>query len=344
MNRTAILGLGGVAAAVLLFVVVILVIDGSRTKVIDDGVRIGTVDVGGMQPGEARSLVQRKLGDSVATRVRATYDGKAFVLRPAVARARLDAGASVDAALRRSREGDPFSRVLAPSDDAGTVAPRIAFSRAAVDAFAARVAGRLDRAARDADIDWHDGKLDRTRARPGIEVRREQFSAALASVMSKAASKRTVAVPVKVTERPDRTFEDLAKRYPTVIAVDRDSKVLRLYKHLQLDKRFKIAVGQAGLETAAGRYKIVEKTVNPAWHVPTSSWAGDLAGQTIPPGDPRNPLEARWMGFHDGQGIHGTADLASLGTAASHGCIRMSVPAVKELYGEVKIGTPLFLQ
>ena len=50
------------------------------------------------------------------------------------------------------------------------------------------------------------------------------------------------------------------------------------------------------------------------------------------------------MGFHDGQGIHGTGDLASLGTAASHGCIRMSVPAVKQLFREVKVGTPLFLQ
>jgi lipoprotein-anchoring transpeptidase ErfK/SrfK len=129
-----------------------------------------------------------------------------------------------------------------------------------------------------------------------------------------------------------------------VIAVDRDAKVLRLYEHLKLSHKYKIAVGKAGLETAAGRYKIREKTVNPAWHVPMSDWAGALAGQTIPPGDPRNPLEARWMGFHDGQGIHGTADIASLGTAASHGCIRMAVPDVKRLFRRVKIGTPLFLQ
>jgi lipoprotein-anchoring transpeptidase ErfK/SrfK len=50
------------------------------------------------------------------------------------------------------------------------------------------------------------------------------------------------------------------------------------------------------------------------------------------------------MGFHDGQGIHGTADIASLGSAASHGCIRMSVPDVKELYGKVEKGTPVFVQ
>jgi lipoprotein-anchoring transpeptidase ErfK/SrfK len=84
--------------------------------------------------------------------------------------------------------------------------------------------------------------------------------------------------------------------------------------------------------------------VDPPWHVPDSAWAGDLAGRTIPPDDPQNPLVARWMGFHDGQGIHGTDDITSLGSAASHGCIRMSVPAVKELYRKVKVGTPVFLQ
>jgi lipoprotein-anchoring transpeptidase ErfK/SrfK len=344
MNRAMIYGIGAAAATLLIFIVVILIIDGSREDVIDDGVRIGTVDVGGMQRDEARALVRRKLGNSVVKRVRATYGKQTFVLRPEITRARLDADASVDAALDRSQEGNPFSRVLAPSDARGTVSPRVAFSRAAVEAFAARVAKRVNREARDADIDWRDGKLDRTRARPGVDVQQSRLVSALAGAMSNPSAKRTVEVPVKVTERPDRTFEDLAKRYPTVIAVDRDGKQLRLYKHLQLEHRYPIAVGQGGNETTPGRYKIVEKTVNPAWHAPNSEWAGELAGQTIPPGDPRNPLEARWMGFYDGQGIHGTSDISSLGSAASHGCIRMSVPDVKELYDEVDKGTPVFVQ
>jgi lipoprotein-anchoring transpeptidase ErfK/SrfK len=37
------------------------------------------------------------------------------------------------------------------------------------------------------------------------------------------------------------------------------------------------------------------------------------------------------MGFDGAAGIHGTDDIASLGTAASHGCIRMAIPDVKEL-------------
>ena len=77
--------------------------------------------------------------------------------------------------------------------------------------------------------------------------------------------------------------------------------------------------------------------------VPDAPWAGKLAGRVIPPGDPQNPLAARWMGFHDGAGIHGTKDLGSLGSAASHGCVRMAIPDVKRLYRRVKVGTPVFI-
>ncbi len=295
-----------------------------------DGVKVAGADVAGKDRDAAGALIRRELagttGEPVAVMFRKTH----YVLRADVANARLDVDATVDAAL--------------DADAGDAVTPRVTYARGAVQAFAGRIAQRVNREARDADIDWHDGKLDRTRARAGLQVDRKELVTRLASVMANPPPRRSVDVPVRETQRPDRTFEDLAKRYPLVIAVDRDAKQLRLYKHLQLDKKYKIAVGKAGLETAAGRYKIEEKIVNPDWHVPDSDWAGDLAGRTIPYGDPQNPLEARYMGFHDGQGIHGTKELASLGTAASHGCIRMSVPAVKQLFREVKVGTPLFLQ
>jgi lipoprotein-anchoring transpeptidase ErfK/SrfK len=46
---------------------------------------------------------------------------------------------------------------------------------------------------------------------------------------------------------------------------------------------------------------------------------------------PQDSLKARWMGFN-GAGIHGTDDVGSLGSAASHGCIRMAIPDVVALY------------
>lgn len=80
--------------------------------------------------------------------------------------------------------------------------------------------------------------------------------------------------------------------------------------------------------------------MNPAWSVPEAPWTGDLAGQVIPPG-PSNAIKARWMGFFEGAGIHGTDDVSSIGTAASHGGIRMRVPEVIELYRRVEVGTPV---
>lgn len=89
MNRAMLVGRGGATAAILVFVVAMLVIDGARSDVIADDVRIGGLDVGGMDSDEARSLVHRELGDAVGDPVAATYRKQRFVLAPADAQAKL---------------------------------------------------------------------------------------------------------------------------------------------------------------------------------------------------------------------------------------------------------------
>ena len=49
------------------------------------------------------------------------------------------------------------------------------------------------------------------------------------------------------------------------------------------------------------------------------------------------------MGIFAGAGIHGTDQVGSLGTAASHGCVRMAIPDVIELYDQVKVQTPVYI-
>ena len=78
--------------------------------------------------------------------------------------------------------------------------------------------------------------------------------------------------------------------------------------------------------------------------MPNSAWAGSLAGQAIPGGAPNNPLKARWMGIANGVGIHGTAEDWSIGSRASHGCIRMHVSDVIDLYRRVPVGTPVLVR
>jgi lipoprotein-anchoring transpeptidase ErfK/SrfK len=49
------------------------------------------------------------------------------------------------------------------------------------------------------------------------------------------------------------------------------------------------------------------------------------------------------MGFYNGAGIHGTDATWSIGTAASHGCIRMTIPDVEDLYVRVPLHTPIYV-
>ena len=150
---------------------------------------------------------------------------------------------------------------------------------------------------------------------------------------------RRVKAPVSIT-RPKVTQAQLAHKYPVLLVADRTSFKLRLYKQLTLVKEYTVAVGAIGFDTPAGLYHIQNKEINPTWHVPNSAWAGDLAGTTVPGGVPDNPLKARWLGIFDGAGIHGTDETYSLGHAASHGCIRMAIPDVIELYDQVPVGAP----
>src|SRR5207253_10236621 len=63
----------------------------------------------------------------------------------------------------------------------------------------------------------------------------------------------------------------------------------------------------------------------------------------IPPG-PDNPLGTRALDLSaPGIRIHGTPDDASIGTHASHGCIRMHIPDSEDLFGRVDIGTPVII-
>jgi lipoprotein-anchoring transpeptidase ErfK/SrfK len=142
--------------------------------------------------------------------------------------------------------------------------------------------------------------------------------------------------------KPKVTTAELGRKYPTLVTVNRDGFRLTLFKNLRRVKTYPIAVGAIGLETPAGLYTIQNKQVNPTWNVPDSEWAGKLAGKSIPPG-PDNPLKARWMGIYNGAGIHGTSDLGSLGSAASHGCVRMAVTDVIDLYERVDVGTPVYI-
>ena len=142
---------------------------------------------------------------------------------------------------------------------------------------------------------------------------------------------------------PKIRTRELAKAYPSVITIDQSSFRLRLFKRLKFVKGYGVAVGQSAYPTPNGRFALQSKQVDPVWTAPNSPWAGEMGGQSVSGGAANNPLKARWMGVSGSVGIHGTGEPWSIGTRASHGCIRMAVPDVIDLFDRVSVGTPVLI-
>jgi lipoprotein-anchoring transpeptidase ErfK/SrfK len=316
--------------------------DTSRDDTIADGVTVAGIDVGGMKTGEARALIARELRRPLERPIAVVFARKHFRLSAQDAGVHADVVGMVDEALAKSRDGNLLSRVardLTGGQEDAQVPARVTYDAAAIDDLVKRVSRSIDRPARDAEVDFPS--LEKVKERKGVAVKAAVLRQRLAQALTVPGVRRRVEAPVRIT-KPKVTQAQLADKYPVLLIADRTNFKLRLYKQLQLVKEYTVAVGAVGFDTPAGLYHIQNKQVDPTWNVPNSDWAGDLAGRSIPPG-PDNPLKARWLGIFDGAGIHGTDEIYSLGSAASHGCLRMAIPDVIELYDQVPVGAPIYI-
>jgi lipoprotein-anchoring transpeptidase ErfK/SrfK len=318
--------------------------EAQRGDTIADGVTVAGIPLDGKSPGEAKAELRNRLQTRLSRPVTVTVEGRRFVwhrenlgVRPAV-------DSLVDQAVAASRSGNFLSRAardISGGTEDAHLPLRFTYSQARLAGFVGRVARAVDRPARDASITFTTSALLTRPGSTGVTLDQAALTRRLARIVP-AIHPKPVVVRTTVV-KPKVTMAELSSQYPTVITVDRGSTTLRLFKDLKEVRSYPIAVGQAGLETPAGLYHIQDKQVNPSWHVPNSAWAGSLAGQVIPPG-PQDPIKSRWMGIFNGAGIHGTDELSSLGTAASHGCIRMAIPDVDALYDQTPLHTPVYIQ
>jgi lipoprotein-anchoring transpeptidase ErfK/SrfK len=339
--------IAGITAGVLVVLAVAAYgYDVSRDDLIADGVTVAGVDVGGMRADAARERLHALLGPALERPVRIAVAGHRYKLTSRRSHLVADVDGMIDEALDVSRDGYLPARVwrgITGSSVDSELEGRVTYSAVTVNRFVRRIKRAVNRPPQDADVTFHTASLPAVPSRTGLRLDVRRLRAAVLGALDSIGSGRNVRGHVKVVQ-PKVTTEHLGDKYPTVVTVDRGAFTLRLFKKLKLAKTYKIAVGQVGLETPAGVYHVQNKAIDPAWHVPKRPWAGKLAGKVIPGGVPENPLKARWLGIFDGAGIHGTADIGSLGSAASHGCIRMAVPDVEKLYDEVPVGAPVYIQ
>lgn len=318
--------------------------DSSRSDEIAEGIEIGGIDVGGLTANEAEKLVTQELVKPLDKPLLVTYDDVRYQLNEEKLRIAADVEGMVDRALDESQEGGLPSRIwryATGGEVDESISPKVTYDEAAVSEFIAKIAAAINREPVDASVEPASASIEPVPGQEGRTLREAELRDQLALAVQ-SPDHRSVEAEVDTVE-PEVTTEELAAQYPVYLTVDRSSFQLKLWKDLKLAKTYTVAIGAVGFETPAGLYSIQSKAVDPAWNVPDSDWAGKLAGKVIPGGAANNPLKARWLGIYDGAGIHGTDDVASLGSAASHGCVRMAVADVIELYDQVPVGTPIYI-
>ncbi|HEU5062481.1 MAG TPA: L,D-transpeptidase/peptidoglycan binding protein [Solirubrobacterales bacterium] len=333
--------------AVLLLVVVVggaYAYDSSQKDQIAEGVTIGGVDVGGLDEEEAAALVRRKLLVPLQGSLRVSFRDESWELPGEKLKIRADIDAAVAEAVKDSQEGGLPGRIVryvSGGEVDESITPDVTYFEPAINRFVRRVAADVNREPQNADVEPSGESLNVVAGKDGLKLRDNLLEKELkAAVLNANAPDAIVARAHSIA--PEVTKDEVAAQYPTYLTLDRSTFTLRLWKNLKLAKTYTVAVGAEGFATPEGLYQIEAMEENPVWNVPESDWAGSLAGQTIPPG-PENPIKARWMAIYEGAGIHGTEETSSLGTAASHGCVRMAIPDVEELYEEVEVGTPIYL-
>jgi lipoprotein-anchoring transpeptidase ErfK/SrfK len=322
------LALGGVAFAAYHY-------DQASADRILPGVTVASVDVGGMTRAEANSAVGDEISQQLATPITLSARGRSWTVTPAELGQTADVDAAVDDALQRSASVGFLSRVWhrmrhEPVDIA--VGLEFSTTGTAVSDLVSSISEEVARAPRDASVAVVDGEVSFVHSAPGrslgANIARARIFAALNEDVT------TVKLPV-MKVRPQVPDAKLGK----TIVVDRLTNHLYLYNRFDLALTYGVATAADGYVTPAGDWTIVDKQENPTWYNPApDTWGADLPA-SIPPGA-GNPLGTRALYLNaPGIRIHGTYDTSSIGTHASHGCIRMLISDVEQLYPLVPIGT-----
>jgi lipoprotein-anchoring transpeptidase ErfK/SrfK len=188
----------------------------------------------------------------------------------------------------------------------------------------------------------HDAYVDVTSGLPVIVPARDGYSVPEATIRQEvlqAENSLTRTVAIKAQRTPAAYKDDI---FGKLIVVNLSQHMLVLYNRQTPTAQFPIACGQPAYPTPVGQWRIVGKQMNPTWYNPHDAWSASMP-DTIGPGY-SNPLGLRALPLNaSGVLIHGTSNDGSIGTSASHGCMRMHMPDVIKLFDMVEVGTPVYI-
>lgn len=316
---------------------------GSR-GLVPKGVSVAGTDLSGLTETEARLAIERAVTAPLMRPVTVTADGNTFRFDPAGA-VEVDTDAMLAEAYAPRRAASYLARVA--HDVAGIpftkqVEPAYSVDEDALRTWLGEVAKKVNRPAVDASLTVEGSKVTTIAAKSGrsVDMTRatEVLAAAFRSDQALADGARTVELPVSAI-KPKVTEKTMGK----TIVVDLSERRIRLFDGIRIEKEYPCAVGTPSYPTPQGTFEIVLKRFMPSWSNPAPNGWGKGMPAYIGPG-PSNPLGTRALNLSaPGIRFHGTTKRWSIGSAASHGCMRMLREDIEDFYERVEVGTPVHI-
>jgi len=203
---------------------------------------------------------------------------------------------------------------------------------------------KLHDAARDAVLNLDENAQDSARStaaanrKAEAEVRKalgeEKGNQFLAKVRAQVA-----AGGVELNNKPNAVPTD------TRIVVNAPEYRMDIFKDGQLTKSYKIGIGYPEFPLPTGLRKAQSIIFNPTWTPPDETWVKGKfkPGQKVEAGSKDNPLGPIKIPIGLPNLIHGAKSPARLGTFASHGCVGLTDPEMRDFVMQLSslAGTPL---
>ncbi len=302
------------------------------------GVKVVGVSVAGLNRTEAVAKCRRELAEVASRPLTLTVDDEKYQISPEEIGLMLDYEGMVDRAYKEAWSVNIFERMgrrftnrpkeinisLLGSSDTDKV-----------NSWVSTTINSINRHPQDAYVDVTSGKPVIVKAKDGRNAVLDVLLADTDAALMR--PDRTVKVQVGYTpaQITDAVFGKL-------IIINLAEHKLSLYDREQVQAEFPVACGSSTYPTPVGIWKIVEKQRNPTWRNPGSAWARSMPA-SIPPG-PGNPLGTRALALNaSGVLIHGTPSPWSIGQSVSHGCVRMYMKDVEQLFEMVEANTPVYV-
>lgn len=312
--------------------------------VVPQGVTVAGTDLGGMTESQARTAIEQAVSVPMLRPVSVQAADKTFTFDPKGI-VSVDVDAMLAEAYAPRRTAPIIARVR---HDVGgvplptTIAPKYSLDEQAVSAWMANVVSQVDTPPLNAERKVVKYELVVRPSAVGLKTdvagSEKAITDALQAESALSDTSRTVTIPV--ASIPPKVSE---KSFKKTMVVSLSERRLRLYNGAKLEKTYRVAIGTPAHPTPPGDWTIINKRYMPTWTNPGSAWAKSMPPY-IPPG-PGNPLGTRALDL-DASGIrfHGTNKIGSVGTAASHGCMRMYMHDIEDLFPRVPINTPVYIR